>query len=286
MNSNAPSGKSSIFSSHKLRSLAAGLILGGAAVGAVGAVGMQALAAGVPDVNALTYTGYLETPAGVPVTTLVNLNVSVYDAEVAGNKVCEKAVMDLAPVAGRFQVELPDNCVAAVKANPNLWVEILVGGAALGRTKLGAVPYALEAGHATSADSATNATNATTATGALHTRITALEACPGDPQAPAAYGFCIWHENNGTYYSQTYREAAATCKAKGARLCTLAEVSAAQAAGAQWCAFSWVADRADNANGYQAFPMQTLVGGCGGLIGVVSDTRSFSDKIDANCCKP
>jgi len=166
MNSNAPSGKSSIFSSHKLRSLAAGLILGGAAVGAVG---MQALAAGVPDVNALTYTGYLETPAGVPVTTLVNLNVSVYDAEVAGNKVCEKAVMDLAPVAGRFQVELPDTCTAAVKANPNLWVEVLVGGASLGRSKLGAVPYALEAGHATSADSATNATNAARATAVLKT---------------------------------------------------------------------------------------------------------------------
>ena len=82
------------------------------------------------------------------------------------------------------------------RSNPNAWVEVLVDGTSLGRTKLGGVPYALEAGHATSSDSATNATNAANATtaatasgaaGALQTalddyksRIAALEAAVPD----------------------------------------------------------------------------------------------------------
>jgi len=150
----------------RLLGLSAALLL---AAGIGGAIAVSASAAGVPDAMALTYTGYLETPTGVPVTGAVNIIVNVFDAAVDGNKVCEKTVMDLTLTSGRFQVELPDTCTAAVKANPNLWVEVLVGGASLGRSKLGAVPYALEAGHATSADSATNATNAARATAVLKT---------------------------------------------------------------------------------------------------------------------
>jgi hypothetical protein len=82
--------------------------------------------------------------------------------------------------SGRFSVALPDTCATAVKASPDAWAEVLVDGASLGRTKIGAVPYALEAGHATNADNATNATNATAAGtasaagGALKTTIDGL----------------------------------------------------------------------------------------------------------------
>lgn len=128
------------------------------------------------------------------------------------------------------------------------------------RQPLVSVPYALHAG---SADDVT---------------------CP-DPAAPAAYGFCIWHEDNGATYTLNFTQAAAACKAKGARLCTTAEVSAAAAAGAEWCAFSWVADRVDNATAYTAFPMQQVIGGCGGAIGLILNQSAMTTGRDANCCR-
>ncbi len=51
-----------------------------------------------------------------------------------------------------------------MKANPDLWIEVQVEGSLLGRSKLGAVPYALEAGRASDA------------AGALDSRISTIEA--------------------------------------------------------------------------------------------------------------
>jgi hypothetical protein len=59
--------------------------------------------------------------------------------------------------SGRFSVQLDESCTPAVGGNPGAFVEILLDGTTLGRTKLGAVPYAIEAKHAVSADSASNA---------------------------------------------------------------------------------------------------------------------------------
>jgi hypothetical protein len=122
---------------------------------------------------------------------------------------------------------------------------------------------------------------------ALDQRTTALEgaaSCP-DPTAIKNYGFCIWPDTNGAaHYTQVFRDAAATCKAKGGRLCTLAEVSAAQAAGAEWCANSWTADRVDNSTAYVAYPNQTAA--CGGRVVVSSAEPMATFLADANCCKP
>jgi len=138
-------------------------------IGVGGVIAVRANAAGVPDMKALTYNGYIETPDGKPVTAKVNIFVNIYDAATDGTKVCEQTVMDLTPVSGRFQVELPEACTVAVKANPNLWIEAVVNGSALGRTKLGAVPYALEAGHATSADAVGSLPASSINNGVLHT---------------------------------------------------------------------------------------------------------------------
>jgi hypothetical protein len=54
--------------------------------------------------------------------------------------------------SGAFQVVLPAACTTAIHANGDLWVEVFVDGTTLGRTKLGAVPYAVEADHAVRAD--------------------------------------------------------------------------------------------------------------------------------------
>ncbi len=150
------------------------------------------------------------------------------------------------------------------------------------RQELTSVPFAMLAANAL------HASEADTASGALNTRISALEtqlSCP-DTAARANFGFCIWHEDNGATYTLNYTQAASACKAKGGRLCSLAEVSAAQAAGATWCAYSWVADRASNTTGYETLPLQVDTGGCGSAGLNTSAAVPFTSKYDAACCKP
>ncbi len=142
---------------------------------------LRARAAGIPDAAALTYTGYLENPDGTPVIGTKGIGISVYDAESDGNEVCAVKPADVEPVAGRFQLTLPEKCTAAVKANPDLWIEVQVEGSLLGRTRLGAVPYAVEAQNAQRAAAADEATHAATAEdaskdGPLDQRLAAIEA--------------------------------------------------------------------------------------------------------------
>ncbi|HYP91070.1 MAG TPA: hypothetical protein VEQ59_23050 [Polyangiaceae bacterium] len=130
----------------------AGVVLLAAVVGSV--VAVRASAAGIPTPNSLTYTGYLETPQGEPLNDQVSVAIKLWDDLANGNVACEMAGTTLKPVSGRFQLQLSDDCTSAVSANANLFLEPLVNGVSLGRSKLGAVPYAVEAAHASAADSA------------------------------------------------------------------------------------------------------------------------------------
>jgi hypothetical protein len=105
----------------------------------------KARAAGIPDADALTYTGYLEEGAGAPLSGTFAIDVTFYGSADGDDLLCTGGVDDFELRSGRFQVPLPD-CVAAIKANPNIWVDVQVDGASLSRTKLGAVPFAVEAG--------------------------------------------------------------------------------------------------------------------------------------------
>lgn len=136
---------------------------------------VRARAAGIPAANALTYTGYLETPDGQPITDEVDVAVSVWDALKDGNSVCDAKPQKVKPSAGRFQLALP-NCAAAVGANADLWLEATVNGTSLGRTKLGAVPYAVEANHASAADAATDGSPLATQLAALQADVDATKA--------------------------------------------------------------------------------------------------------------
>jgi len=149
-------------------------LVGGLVIGA-GVVALRARAAGIPAADALTYTGYLETPEGKPVDTSVQIGVAVWDSASGGKKRCEAGGEKVTPVAGRFQISLPEACSDAVKAQPDLWLETTVDGTGLGRTKLGAVPFAIEAAHATSADSAAQADAAASASGDLEKRLVSVE---------------------------------------------------------------------------------------------------------------
>jgi len=123
----------------------------------------RARADGVPAVNPLYYGGVL-SDGGSPVEGARNVTVRLWDAATAGATVCTTTTAGTTFTSGRFRVALDAACVGAVRANPELWAEVQVEGTTFPRSKLGAVPYALEAGRATAA------------AGALEARIAAVEA--------------------------------------------------------------------------------------------------------------
>jgi hypothetical protein len=205
--------------------------LGGAGIAlsasALTLLAVTARAAGVPDMSALTYTGYLESADGAPLSGAHSVEVKFWESVEAEEPLCSGGSPDTTLHAGRFQVALPDSCSDAVKASPDIWVDVSVDGAPLGRTKLGTVPYALEAGHATLADQATLAVDAThadaasTADGDLEARIQALEAIErpvfelvsANPQDPDYEG-C--RTQTGTFVpGACHRMAHYTCLARG-----------------------------------------------------------------------
>ncbi len=79
---------------------------------------------------------------------------------------------------GRFELAL-DGCLAAIRARADLWVQVDLDGAAVGeRSKLGAVPYAVEADRASGASGALQAQLA-----ALQAQLAALR----DPDCPPGW---------------------------------------------------------------------------------------------------
>ena len=124
----------------------------------------RARAVGAPTANALTYAGTLTDAAGTPVTGSKLVQLAIFDAATDGTSVCSFGPAQVQVTAGSFQIRLSDTCTAAIHANPNLWLETFVESQSMGRTKLGAIPYALEADRAS------------TAVGPLDTRIAAAEA--------------------------------------------------------------------------------------------------------------
>ena len=120
----------------------------------IGAIGVFAAAmvasptthaGGIPASQPLAYSGLLEE-GSVPVDGTRSIGLSVWKVASGGTAVCSVAAANVTVTAGRFRIPLSDSCTVAVHQNRDLWIEVLVGGASLGRSKLGAVPYAVEAG--------------------------------------------------------------------------------------------------------------------------------------------
>jgi hypothetical protein len=131
------------------------LWMGGLSIGAaslvLGYVAGRARASGIRAADPLTYRGVLTDHAGVPLTGTKDFQIEFWDAATGGAIQCSVGPMPVALTAGGFEVVLPDTCTAAVHAIPDLWVEVFVDGGSLHRTKLGAVPYSLEAHTASNA---------------------------------------------------------------------------------------------------------------------------------------
>ena len=104
----------------------------------------------------LFYSGTLEKKSGEALKGDQNMSLKLWDKQSGGADKCttplRKVTVDQ---KGRFRLKLSETCVQAVQKNPNLWVELTVedggGNVTLPRTKIGAVPYAVEAKRATEA---------------------------------------------------------------------------------------------------------------------------------------
>jgi hypothetical protein len=131
---------------------------------AIGYATGRARAANIPATEPMVYSGALTDAAGAPLSGTRNLQLALWDQATLGASQCATAPtsVTLGP-AGTFQLPLPDACTAVVHARADLWLEVIVDNTPIGRSKLGAVPFAVEA------DTARNAA------GALGTRLGAIE---------------------------------------------------------------------------------------------------------------
>ncbi len=115
-----------------------------------------ARADGIPTGDVLFYSGTLEDD-GVPVDGTRTVIIELYGSASGGAAQCTTSSDTVAFTAGAFRVPLSGTCLAAVHANRNLYAEVSVGGTVLPRSKLGAVPYAIEAERAATAATADDA---------------------------------------------------------------------------------------------------------------------------------
>jgi hypothetical protein len=136
--------------------------IAGAVVGVVAMIVGRALAGAVPTTKPLRYAGQLEDVDGNALSgeRAIQINLWNEDAPDDNLPLCQVSNAKVPLDAGRFSLELPEACENAIKKQPNTQVEVLVDGVSLGKRKLGAVPYALEAAHALSAEQATEAAHA------------------------------------------------------------------------------------------------------------------------------
>ena len=114
-----------------------------------------ASATGIPTNNTLFYAGKLEDAAtGKPAKGPHNIEVYLFSMETGGTQQCYTNLGQLVIVDGRFRVALDKSCVTAIQKNPSLWIEVVVDKTALPRSKIGAVPYAVEPKEAAKWDTA------------------------------------------------------------------------------------------------------------------------------------
>ena len=143
----------------------------------IGGYGVRVLAEGAPAEQPLFYSGVLESNGSLA-SGEHTITLELFDAQSGGNQVC--AIERTSEVtSGRFRIDASE-CADAMRENADVWVAVSFLGddgverTISGRSKVGAVPYALEADRAKVASAASGELEATIAQ--LTTRIAALEA--------------------------------------------------------------------------------------------------------------
>jgi hypothetical protein len=121
--------------------------------------GLHAYAEGAPTTKPLFYAGTLES-GGKLANGAHTIVLTLYDAEAAGNQVCLSETPNAPVEGGRFRVEVSADCVAKLKLQPDVWAALKFTGPdgvpheLPLRSKIGAVPFAVEAQHSVSASAA------------------------------------------------------------------------------------------------------------------------------------
>jgi len=114
-------------------------------------------AGGVPETGALRYAGKFEDAEGKPLTGEHALQINLWKDTKSELPLCLSQPKKQQLDGGYFSIVLPDNCTEHVHMHKELLSEVLLDGVSMGKAKLGAVPYALEAAHTISADTARSA---------------------------------------------------------------------------------------------------------------------------------
>lgn len=120
---------------------------------------LHVFAEGAPSAQPLWYAGSVTDDAGAPLTGSHQVSVRLYDQATASSALCVTGPAPLPFERGRFRIELAAECEAAIHKNPDLFVEVAIDDESkpFPRSKIGAVPYALEAAHAARASEAAGA---------------------------------------------------------------------------------------------------------------------------------
>jgi hypothetical protein len=152
--------------------LVASMLIGGLVVAAGGM--RRAKADGVPNVP-LVYSGYLEDAAGNPANGELPIAAAIFDAASGGAALCT-TLGSLKATRGWFSFALDPSCTESVRGGPDRWLELTVQGSVLPRQRIGAVPYAHEAGRAAGATGSLAQTLAGLSTANTATKAVADEA--------------------------------------------------------------------------------------------------------------
>ena len=123
-------------------------------------VGLVGLSIGVarasvpPDDEALVYAGVLEQQNGTPLSGAQSIRVEIYDGIAATSPLCWGEDQRTPVTSGRFRMRLP-SCTPSIRSAADTYVEVKVNGITVGeRTRIRAVPYAVEATRSSSATGA------------------------------------------------------------------------------------------------------------------------------------
>ena len=117
---------------------------------AIGLAAWAAHADGIPAEPAMYYSGTLEED-GFPVDGMRDIRLVLWDdptSTAVGNRLCRATPPgDTMVEEGRFRIPLEDTgaCTQAIRDHSEVWIEVIVESVSLGRSKIGAVPYAIEA---------------------------------------------------------------------------------------------------------------------------------------------
>ncbi len=117
-------------------------------------------AMGIPTTEPLFYGGTV-VEDGQPVEGVHAVTVNVWGPDVEegvdGELLCTTDRQRVDVQRGHFRIEMPPDCVAAIRSQPDIQTEVVFAGESMGRARTGAVPYAVQAAKARLADVAARA---------------------------------------------------------------------------------------------------------------------------------